>query len=111
MNLISPLSKIIEKVWSKQILEHLKVNKLIDNNHQGSLKGRNGSTLLNEIYHNLTIMKKNRKTGAIISLDQSAAFDLIPHCILEKKLKKIGISEKSTKMLMSDLKSRKQRSE
>ena len=42
VNLLSPISKIIEKTWSIQILEHIRSNKIIDNNHQGSIKGRNG---------------------------------------------------------------------
>ena len=41
VNLISPISKIIEKVWVHQINQHLIKNKIIDENHQGSIKGRN----------------------------------------------------------------------
>ena len=35
VNILSPFSKIVEKLWTKQIIDYLKLNKLIDNNHQG----------------------------------------------------------------------------
>ena len=108
VNIISPISKLIERVWVNQINLHLKNNKIIDQNHQGSIKTRNGSMIINEILQNVAFFKKENKSGAIISLDQSAAYDLIPHSILKLKLRHIGLSESSTKILMSFLANRKQ---
>ena len=85
VNIISPISKIIEKVWAIQINKFLKLNKTIDMNHQGGIKGRSSATITNELFQKLNIIKKNKETGALITLDQSAAFDVIPHKILEMK--------------------------
>ena len=38
VNLLSPLSKVIEKTWSIQIERHLRESKSIDANMQGSIK-------------------------------------------------------------------------
>ena len=53
-------------------------------------------------------IKMNRETGALVTLDQSVAYDIIPHDILEKKLKHIGIENETVKMIMSYLNNRKQ---
>ena len=47
-------------------------------------------------------------SGALITLDKSAAFDVIPHELLEKKMKHIGFNEHSLKLMMSYLRNRKQ---
>lgn len=108
INIISPISKIIEKTWAHKILNHLKKNKLIQQNHQGGLKGRSSVTATLEIHQKLSQLKKDKKNGALVCLDQSGAFDVIPHTILEKKLNQIGLSKNTTKMIMSYLKNRKQ---
>ena len=43
INLLSPLNKLIEKPWVMQIERHLIKNRLIENNHQGGVKGRSTS--------------------------------------------------------------------
>ena len=63
VNILSPLSKIIEKSWIDQINYHLKENKIIDQNIQGSVKGRNSSTLINEIIQEMADIKKKVKLG------------------------------------------------
>ena len=108
VNLLSPISKLIEKVWTLQINLFLKENKIVDNNNQGSIKGRNGALLIHELHHNLTLIKKERETGALISLDQSAAYDVIPHQIMKRKLSHIGLTDKSVSLIMDYLENRKQ---
>ena len=44
----------------------------------------------------------------MVTTDQSAAFDMVDHRILEKKLNQIGLKFESTKMIMSYLTNRKQ---
>ena len=91
VNLLSPISKLIGKVWTMQINKFLSKNEIIDNNNQGSIKGRSGAIILHELYHNLSMIKKENETGALVSLDQSAAYDIIPHQILKSKLDHKGM--------------------
>ena len=108
INLVSPISKIIEKVWNKYILNHLKQNKLIKKYHQGSLKNRS-STLLNlELHNKLIKIVNKKKIAAIVALDQSACFDIISHNILIRKIRHLNFSENTLKMISSYLENRKQ---
>ena len=108
VNLLSPISKIIEKVWALQINKFLIEKESIDSNHQGSIKGRSGSIIVSELFQKLNIAKKNKMSAALITLDQSAAYDVIPHNILKKKLIHIGIEKNSVDMIMEYLFERKQ---
>ena len=93
INLLSHLSKIIEKVWQNQILDYLKYNKLIPQQHHGGIKGRSTNTATLEIIEKIATMIQDRLEGALISLDQSSAFDLIDHDILIEKLRIYGVDE------------------
>ena len=57
VNLISPISKIIEKFWANQIIKHLTKHKIIDQNHQGGLPGRSSTSLVLDIHSKLTKIK------------------------------------------------------
>ena len=46
--------------------------------------------------------------GAIVALDQSAAYDVISHDIMKRKLIHIGLGQKSVDLIMSYLSERKQ---
>ena len=52
--------------------------------------------------------KKMNKTAVVVTSDQSAAYDLLDHSILEKKLKHIGIKFSSVKMIMNFFNNRAQ---
>ena len=103
VNILSPLSKIVEKFWVKDILQHLKSYKLVDENHQGGYPQRTSTTTVLDIYQKLTNIKINKRKAAIIQLDQSGAFDIVAHPILKMKLKHIGLSQNAVDTLMSYL--------
>ena len=86
----------------------MKEHKLIDQNHQGGISGRSTTNTILEIYQKLVERKTNNLETALIDLDQSAAFDVISHELLELKLKHIGIHDISVKMIMNYLSERKQ---
>ena len=108
VNILSPLSKIMEKIWVIQINKFMVKNKLIPLNYQGSIKGRSGNTIINELYQELCHIKKEKKSGALVAIDQSAAYDIIPHDILKKKMLHMGLTSKSTNMIMNYLTDRRQ---
>ena len=108
VNLLSPISKIIERFWISEIIKHLKDNKLIEANHQGGLSNRSSTTTVLEIFNKLAKAKMKKKHSAVISTDQSGAFDVIFHPLLLSKLEHIGFSNEATSTIKSFLSDRKQ---
>ena len=108
INLLSPISKIIEKTWSIQIMEYLTKNQMINNNHQGGIKGRSTTITALKLHQKLIEILDKKKVGALIALDQSACFDVIKHDILIKKMKHIGFDENTIQILRNYMKNREQ---
>ena len=108
VNILSPLSKIVEKFWSKIILQHLIQNKMISPNHQGGFPNRHSVTSILTIHQKLSQNRMNKQHSAVVQLDQSGAFDLVSHDILKKKLLHIGIEKKDVETIMNYLSQRKQ---
>ena len=61
-----------------------------------------------EIHHQLIRARAEGKVAAVIAMDQSAAFDVIDHAILKRKLIHIGIEAGSVELIMEYLFNRKQ---
>ena len=91
INIIPAISKMIEKVLLKQIMEHLNQNNLISHIHHGAVKQRSTQTLITEIYDQLIENLETGKEVALVLLDQSKAYDLINHRILLHKLQALGM--------------------
>ena len=81
---------------------------MIDQNHYGGLKNRSSTVAVIDIFEKLTKEKINKRNVALVSMDQSSAFDVLPHKWLKEKLIHIGIEEESVKMIMTYLDDRKQ---
>ena len=60
------------------------------------------------IYENLININRDNKVGVLITSDQSAAFGLVNHTILRKKLIHIGYKFESVKLIMDYLTDRSQ---
>ena len=108
VNLLSPIAKLVEKVWYTQIFKHLTDNKMIDENLQGGIRGRSSNLTLAEIYQKLSRNKAMKVNSALITMDLSSAFEIVPHRILKLKLLHLGIEEGTVRMIMSYLHDRKQ---
>ena len=83
--MISALSKIIEKVFATQIIRYLLNNNTVSQSFQGGFKYRSTTHAVLDIQNQLINILKKDKVGALIVLDQSAAYDLVDHKILTKK--------------------------
>jgi len=95
------LSKVIECIIIDQINKHLSDFKIISTCQYAYQKGISTKhalfNMLHGIYGNLD---KHFKTVGLI-YDQSQAFELIEHSIMEAKLKSYGIVGKALKLIMS----------
>ena len=108
VNILCPVSKLVEKFWVKDILNHLKLNQMVDQNHQGGFPKRSSTTTNLTIYQKIAQFKLRKKKTAIVQLDQSGAYDVVSHRILQLKLEHIGLDISAVQTLMSYLKNRKQ---
>ena len=105
---IPELSKILEYALFDQLLEHFLKNNLFHPNHHGFLPHHNTGTALAQMVDLWLSAAEDQQLSATLLLDLSAAFDLVDHSILLRKLKLYGLSDNSVKLIQSYLSNRKQ---
>ena len=96
------LSKILEKIVLSRIKEHLVANNLEDEFQSAYRIGHSTETALLRVHHDIVKALDNKSSVVLMMLDQSAAFDLIDHEILFRRLSfTYGISGMSLDWLKS----------
>ena len=106
--LLPILSKVLEKVVFRQLINYLEENNLIHPNLHGSRAAHNTSTALIQLYDKWADEIEDDKMVGVLVCDQSAAFDLCDHYLLVEKLKLMGLDESSAVWMWSYLSRRKQ---
>ena len=102
------VSKLVEKTLLKQILDHLKRNKLIPHPHHGAVENKSTQSLVLDLHDTLLEDYNNDTETALLVIDQSKAYNLVKHEILLGKLEIIGFNPKSIQTMKSYLENRKQ---
>ena len=107
--LVNTLSKVLEKIVSIKLTNHLQINDLLYKHQYGFLKGRSTEQNLLHVVNFISqaLNKGNFCIG--IFLDLKKAFNVCSHDILLKKLKKFGIEGKAHDWFKSYLLNRKQK--
>ena len=108
INIVPAISKIPEKVFMKQMVDHLQRNNLVNSNHHGSVHGHSTQSLVQELHDKLVQEYESVQDTALLLLDQSKAYDLVPHDILLGKMKILNYQQKTLNTLQSYLSDRKQ---
>ena len=80
------ISKLIEKVVADQIELHLENNDMLDPYQSGYRKHHSTETAMLNITNDMLEMKDYNQSTALVSIDLSAAFDLVDHDILVNRL-------------------------
>ena len=89
--LTSHLSKILERVVRKDLVDFLSTNKLMDPRQHGSRAGHSTLSQLLQHYGNILDHMENKVNTDVIYLDFSKAFDKVDHSVLLSKVRALGI--------------------
>lgn len=104
------LSKVLEKVVAKQLEGHLDRNKLHDDMQSAYRARHSTETALLRVHQDIAAALDNNSAVVLIMLDLSAAFDVIDHPILLKRLEySYGISGSALTWFRSYVSNRSQR--
>ena len=80
------ISKVLERVVTNRIRPHLEEYHLFDKYQSAYREAHSTETALLRVHHDITSALDKGSTVALVMLDQSAAFDVIDHDILLKRL-------------------------
>ena len=108
ISLLSTLSKILEKMVSLQLVNHLDINNLLYKHQYGFQKNKSTEHHLLQLSNFVSNALNENKYCIGIFLDLKKAFDVCSHQILLKKLKKLGIKNTALGWFSSYLDNRKQ---
>ena len=92
---IVELGKLVEYAIHDQVNEHFLENDLFHNNHHGGVPHHSTATALIQLHDMFLESAENKKLTAALLLDQSAAYDLLDHPILLRKLACYNFDENS----------------
>ena len=84
--LLPVASKVLERAVFLQVVKYLESNSLVNPNHHGCRQGHNTATALLQMYDQWLGEVENNLMVGVMLIDLSAAFDMVDHIILLKKL-------------------------
>ena len=108
ISILSPLSKLLEKVMAAQVRDHLTQYNILPDRQSGFRQGYSCATCLLDIIDEIIKEADSGKCTSLLLLDYSKAFDKINHEILFAILYHIGFSENAVKLITNYLKDRQQ---
>ena len=108
VSILSPLSKILERIVFEQVYSYFNKNKIFHPNLMGYRKNRSTLTAALQMYDRLVRGAADGKISGVVLLDLSAAFDLVCPEILIRKLRIYGIQDDCLDWFYSYLTDRKQ---
>ena len=108
VTILSPFSKVLEKIVYQQLYDYFSENKLFHPNLHGYRKFRSTHTALLQMYDRWVRAAAAGTVSGVILLDLSAAFDLVDSDILCEKLSIYGVDRSLLAWIQSYLTGRYQ---
>ena len=106
--ILSPLSKVLEKVMYEHIYDYFSRNKLFHPSLHGYRRDRSTMTALLSMYDKWVMAASRGQVSGVVLVDLSAAFDLVSPALLIQKLKVYGFQEDILNWISSYLNDRYQ---
>ena len=106
--ILSPLSKVLEKVLYEHVYDYFSRNKLFHPSLHGYRKDRSTMTALLSMYDKWVKAARDGQVSGVVLVDLSAAFDLVSPDLLIQKMKIYGFEEDITTWIFSYLTDRYQ---
>ena len=104
------ISKVLENMVESRLENYLASNYLHDRVQSAYCTGHSTGTTILRVRHDTTYVLDKNRCAVLVMLDLSAAFDVIDHTILGKKLEySFGISDGALQWLLSYLQDMTQR--
>ena len=108
VSILSPLSKVLEKVVYEQVYSYFTRNHLFHPNLHGYRSNRSTQTALQQMYDRWIRAAHDGMLSGVVLLDLSSAFDLVDSKLLLEKLKIYGFDKYILSWIESYLSNRKQ---
>ena len=108
VSLLPIFSKILERAIFVQVVEYFEENGLLHPSHHGFRQKHNTCTALIQMIDTWVEAFDDKELSAVLMLDMSAAFDLVNHDLLVKKLSAYGFDDNSQLWFSSYLAQRSQ---
>ena len=106
--IIPIFSKVLERVIFNQIIRYMTENNLLNPNHHAYRANHNTTTALIQMYDVWLQSLESGEFAGVCFLDMSAAFDIVDHSLLMKKLELYGFESNISKWIRSYLADRSQ---
>ena len=108
ISLLPAISKILEKIAAKQMVDYLKSKNLLDMNQSAYRQHHSTLTALLNITEDIYDALEDTEVTLLVLLDYSKAFDTANHKLILAKLQKFGFHSETLKWLESYLSNRSQ---
>lgn len=105
---IPEISKLAEFAIFDQLFQHFQENNLFHPNHHGFLPSHSTSTAIIQMFDLWLEAAENQELSSALLLDLSAAFDLVDHSILLRKLELYNLTNSALQFMESYLNHRRQ---
>ena len=91
----------MERIVSRQLIDYIISNSIVDCFQSAYLPNRSTETALNNVFYDIILSMDNKASCYLVLLDLSSAFDQLNHRILSYRLREIGIHGQVHSWLMS----------
>ena len=108
ISILTPISKVFERLLSNQITEYFDKNKLFYSGQHGFRKNHSCETALHELISDLNDSKNNKLISLLLFIDFRKAFDCVDSNILLSKLFHYGFDTSSLFLIANYFSNRSQ---